>query len=137
MNEKIIGTIKITAKPIGFVDIDPETPKSEDAIIFEEDLNCALNRDRVEIEVIGKEPGRKGAADRPKGRVFQILERSKTEFVGTLKKDSTKFLLIPDDFKVYKPFDVVGDNLQDGYKALVELTEWSDPKINPKSKIIS
>lgn len=137
------GTIKITAKPIGFVDIDPENKdknKPEDVIIFEEDLNCALNRDKVEIEIIGTEPGRRGSPARPKGKVTKILERNRTDFVGALKKDekeNDKFLLIPDDFKVYKALEVTGEDLKDGYKAMAELTEWTDPKINPKGIVKS
>src|SRR6266542_3826842 len=90
------GIIKITSKPIGFVEIEGQ---EEDPVVFEEDLNCALNRDKVEIEIIGKEKGRNGRPDKPKARVLKVLERSKTKFVGTIEKFGAGLVLIVDDFK--------------------------------------
>ncbi len=144
-NKKTVtGTIKITPKPIGF--FDPEPAKSNEPIppsiiIFEEDLNCALNRDKVEVEIIGTEPGRNGKEARMKGRVIKVLERNKTHFVGSIEKREGKFVLVPDDFKFYKAIDIA-DSAEgsvvpkEGYKALVELTEWTDPKANPNGKIV-
>ena len=144
-NKTIQGIIKITAKPIGFVTPEGEESKDKDIIVFEEDLNTALNRDRVEIEIIGKESGRRGAPDKPKGKVVKVLERAKTEFVGTLtksKESEGELVLLTDDFKFYRPIDIEPASAKnfieakDGFKALAELTEWKDAKKNPKGKII-
>lgn len=128
--EKILeGIIKITAKPTGFITIENG---DNDIIVFEEDLNCALNRDKVEVEIIGR------SFDKQKGRVKKIIERNKTKFVGTLKRSATGFSLIPDDFKFYKVVDILNPPKEshEGLKALIEMDEWNNSSLNPTGKIL-
>ena len=144
-NKRLIGSIKITAKPMGFFTPEdrPASAKGfgkareDDIIIFEENLNCALDKDKVEVEVIGKD------RDRKKGKVTKILERNKTNFVGTLENlpagGGTDFVFAPDDWKFYKKVDLQPNaetkQAKAGLKALVQI-EWSNPNLNPKGKII-
>jgi len=130
------GVIKITAKPIGFVVVDkPISTKSydlardEDVIVFEENLNCALDKDEVEVEIIGKDRNRK------KGRVTKVIKRNKTRFVGTIEKSGSRVFFKPDDFKFYKEVDI-SPTSNVGQKALVEIN-WVNPNLNPKGEIIS
>lgn len=133
-NKILNGIIKITAKPIGFVIMDRPVSakgygvaKDDDIIVFEENLNCALNNDEVEVEIIGQDRGRK------KGRVTKIIKRNKTQFVGTFEKN--KF--IPDDFKFYCEVDLFDfpKDLVSGTKVLAEIN-WTNPNLNPKGKIL-
>jgi len=126
--KKLLGIIKVTAKPIGFV-IVPE--REEDIIVFEENLNCALDKDEVEVEIIGKD------RDRKKGRITKIIKRNKIQFVGTIEKDSSKIFFKPDDFKFYKDVDLFDfpKDIESGTKALVKIN-WTNPNLNPKGKII-
>lgn len=128
----LTGVIKITAKPLGFFML--EGVKSEDdIIIFEENLNCALDRDEVEIEVIGKD------RDRQKGKVVRIIKRNKSRFVGVLEKFGQGFVFVPDDFKFYKKVDLPTSDvgkLEAGTKILAEI-EWTNSNLNPKGKILS
>ncbi|MEK7635095.1 MAG: ribonuclease R [Patescibacteria group bacterium] len=123
------GIIKITAKPLGFVMVEG---REDDIIVFEENLNCALDKDEVEVEIIGKD------RDRKKGRITKIIKRNKTNFVGTVEKTSTGLTFKPDDFKFYKNVDIFDfpKNLESGTKVLAEIS-WTNPNINPKGKIIS
>ncbi len=131
--KKLIGTIRVIAKPMGF--FTPEgsekQDRDQDIVIFEEGLNCALDRDTVEIELIGKD------RERRKGRVIKIIERNKTQFVGTLEKQGASYTFTPDDWKFYKKVDVlvVPTGVSSGIKALVEV-EWNNPELNPRGKII-
>ena len=138
MKSKLVkGTIKITAKPIGFFTPEGRDPardkknRSEDVVIYEENLNTALDKDKVEIEIIGKDRERK------KGKVTKILERNKTNFVGTLENAGSGFVFVPDDWKFYKRVDlpIVTPDAKAGLKALVEI-EWQNPNLNPKGKIL-
>ncbi|MFH0804543.1 MAG: RNB domain-containing ribonuclease [Candidatus Zambryskibacteria bacterium] len=129
-SKKLIGTIKITAKPMGFVVI-PD--REDDIIVFEENLNCALDKDEVEVEIIGKD------RDRKKGKITKIIKRNKTQFVGTFEKN--KF--VPDDFKFYRSVDIISSGpkldigqMEAGTKVLVEIKEWTNPNLNPKGKIL-
>ena len=74
------GVIKITAKPLGFVTpVEAGSRASrgmgDDIIVFEENLNCALDKDEVEVEVIGKDPTSQKlrGASRKNGRVTKIV----------------------------------------------------------------
>ena len=63
--QKLKGVIKITAKPIGFVIVEG---RDDDVIIFEENLNCALDKDEVEVEIVGRDRNRK------KGKIIKIIK---------------------------------------------------------------
>jgi ribonuclease R len=135
--KKLNGIIKITAKPLGFVTPVEARPRasrgvSDDIIVFEENLNCALDKDEVEIEVIGKDRSRQ------KGRVVRIIKRSKVNFVGTLEKNSFGLTFKPDDFKFYRDIELrnYDKNLTPGTKVLVKMSNWDNPNINPKGEIL-
>src|SRR3989344_1728629 len=151
--KKLIGIIKITPKPLGFVTPVEARPRasrgvSNDIIVFEENLNCALDKDEVEVEIIGKD------RDKKKGRITKIIKRNKTKFVGTIEKSGSSLIFKPDDFKFYRnvdilvfpkdarPHDAVGQvksglPVQAGTKIFVEIENWTNPNLNPKGKIIS
>lgn len=123
-NRNIVsGIIKITQKPLGFLDL----PDGDSVIIFEENLNCALEKDEVEVEILGRDRNRK------KGKVVKIIKRNKTKFVGTF--ENKKF--IPDDFKFYREVELreFPKNLNSGTKVLVEIN-WTNPNLNPRGKIL-
>lgn len=133
-NEVLTGIIKITAKPMGFVMIDG-IKSDNDIVVFEENLNCALDKDEVEVEVIGRD------RDKQKGKITKIIKRNKTRFVGTIQKSDARVVFKPDDWKFYKDIEIsptsdVGQVASD-IKALVEMQEWINPNLNPKGKIIS
>ncbi len=127
--KKLKGIIKITAKPLGFVIVLGE---KDDIIVFEENLNCALDKDEVEVEIIGRD------RDRKKGRVSKIIKRNKTKFVGTIERSGASIIFKPDDFKFYREVDIFDfpKEIESGTKVLVEIS-WTNPNINPKGKIIS
>lgn len=134
-NKIIEGTIHVTGKGIGYF---PIPNADENFEIQTENINSALNRDRVKVEPVNKEIfGRKQA------RVVEIVERNKTEFVGTLEKhdslDGRGFFLVPDDKRMYRDIFVPiesAKNAVERNKVQVKITEWSDPSKSPKGKVI-
>ena len=131
-SNKLTGIIKVTAKPIGFLVMEESSAIGDDVIIFEENLNCALNKDEVEVEIIGKD------RNREKGRVTKIIKRNKTEFVGTLEKNGNHFIFTPDDWKFYRKLEirVFPKDAKSGNKALVQLKNWHNPNLNPTGEIV-
>jgi len=127
-NKKLLGIIKITAKPIGFVMVEG---REDDIIVFEENLNCALDKDEVEVEIIGRD------RDRKKGRVTKITKRNKTQFVGTILKEGQSFVFIPDDFKFYRKVElrVLPKDAKEQDKVLVSIKNWNNPNLNPVGEI--
>ena len=141
-NDQFEGTIHVTGKGVGYF---PIPDLDEDFEIQPENLKSALNRDRVRIEPLGKESfGPRsargfGEASRKQAKVIDIVERHKTEFVGTLEKTTSGFFLIPDDKNMYRDIFVPEDKIgkaKEGDKVQVKIVEWPDPAKSPKGEVI-
>lgn len=128
---KLEGTIRVTGKGVGYF----ENPNSDvDFEIQPENLSTALNRDRVVVELTGKELyGRKQA------RVTEIVERHKTEFVGVFEEDAEHSFVVPDDKRMYR--DIFVDKsktsgAQHGDKVQVKIISWEDPAKSPRGEVM-
>ena len=129
--DPFVGTIRITGKGVGYFSV----PDSDDDYeIQPENINAALHRDTVRIEDLKRE-----VYGRRQAKVSEIVERYKTEFVGTIEKDEQGFFLIPDDKRMYRDIFVPSESVLDakhGDKVQVRMTEWSDPAKSPKGEVI-
>lgn len=130
----VIGLISTTPKGSGYV----EDPKSKDASVYIEpgSLNTALDGDKVEVQILDRKV--KGKEERI-GRVTRVIERSKEEFVGTVKREHGRFFVIPDHRKMYVNIDIDdrGDfDLKEDQKAYVKIFPWIDPSKAPRGRII-
>src|SRR3989338_1405101 len=130
-NKTLEGIIRVTGKGVGyFTVIDGEA----DLEVQPENLNAALNRDRVKVASLGKEIfGRKQA------KVLEIVERHKIEFVGTFEQDGENFFLVPDDKRMYRDIFVPLDyarGASGGDKVQVKITEWPDSSKSPKGEVV-
>lgn len=130
-NNKLEGIIRVTGKGVGYF---PMADKDEDLEIQPENLKSALNRDRVQVELLDTEIlGRKQA------RVVDIVERHKTEFVGTLERSEENFFLVPDDKRMYRDIFIPFDSAQgatSGAKVQVKIVEWPDPSKSPRGEVV-
>lgn len=129
------GVIDLNSKGIGYFEVEG---CDEDIEIQNEKLNLALDKDEVEIRILpGKIKGRE------QGEVVNIIKKSKRTFVGVLNASGLKPILIPDNRKMYKNIVVTESPSNkssaelDGNKALVEITNWTDPTRDPEGKILS
>ncbi|MDD5069017.1 MAG: ribonuclease R [Candidatus Pacebacteria bacterium] len=131
----LMGSIFVTAKGVGYAEIQGAPESAEDIEIAPEHLNTALNNDEVEIGLFPLAPGK-----RQTGKVVRIIKRAKNTFVGTIHINKNTVFLIPDDKKVYKDIYITDTGtdkrMKNKMKAQVEITEWTDPERNPKGKII-
>ncbi|OHB18155.1 MAG: ribonuclease R, partial [Candidatus Zambryskibacteria bacterium RIFOXYD2_FULL_43_10] len=108
--------------------------ESEDYEIQPDNLNAALNHDRVKIALLGRT-----IFERKQAKVIDIVERHKTEFVGTLEKDGNLFFLVPDDKRMYRDILLSRDkilNAKEGDKLQAKITEWPDASKSPKGEVI-
>ncbi|NBD74215.1 ribonuclease R [Patescibacteria group bacterium] len=125
------GRISLNTRGKGYFRLDGE---ERDAEIPAEATNTALHGDMVKIALGPKRTHFPRTAE-----VLEVVERAKTHFVGTLIEEDGLWYLDPDDRKVYvnfllRPKDQ--DRAKKNYKALVELTRWSDPKKVPEVTLI-
>jgi ribonuclease R len=125
------GTIKLTGKGTGYLSI-PNV--DEDIEIQPENLNTALNGDRVKVE-----PLKHLVYNRKQGKVLEVVERKKTEFVGTLEKTAQGFFVIPDDRKFYRDIFIPEGKESAGQnndKVQVKIISWDDQAKSPHGEIV-
>lgn len=120
-----MGTGYVTA--VGF---------DEDVQIQPQFLNTALHGDEVEVVLFPAVEGEK-----LNGEIVGVLKRAKMEFVGTIdkRKGSDFSFVVPDDKRMYMDIFISPSDtkkIQDGFKALVQIKRWDDPKKNPEGKIL-
>lgn len=127
------GIISITSMGTGYV---TAVGFDEDVQIQPQFLNTALHGDEVEVVLFPSVEGEK-----LNGEIVGVLKRAKMEFVGTIdkRKGSDFSFVVPDDKRMYmdifiSPSDT--KNIQNGFKALVQIKRWDDPKKNPEGKIL-
>jgi ribonuclease R len=110
---------------------DPNLPK--DIYIHKSNTNQALHLDKVKIKVV------EGIGRSMEGHVVEILERFRTEFVGTIQISPKFAFFIPDSNKLPIDFYIPSDKLcgaTDGQKVIVKLTEWRDNAKNPNGEVL-
>lgn len=124
-DKTLIGNLRLSFKGTGYI---KNTEKiGEDIEIRFENLNTATNGDTVKVLITGT----------GKGKVLEIIKRSKRGFSGEIKKDKHGFYLKPSDAKMYSPIELPKENLMGakiGDKVFVTILKWSQGKM-PLGKV--
>ncbi|MEI8291627.1 MAG: ribonuclease R [Verrucomicrobiota bacterium] len=134
----IPGRIRMNRSGRGF--LQPDDPSLKEISIAESATGTALHEDRV---LVRRDVRRKNfrEGEQENGTVVRILERQRTQIVGTLAQSKQFLYVIPDDPRI--PHDVyvtpprdVGRKANLGDKVVVELREWESRHSNPEGEII-
>lgn len=124
-NERTLtGNIRVSFKGTGYV---KNLEKTEDFEIRFEDLNTATNGDLVKILI----------TKNGRGKVIEIIKRSKRGFSGVLRKNQKGFFVKPTDPKMYSNIDIPKKNLKGAEvedKVFVTIEKWTNRQ-NPIGKI--
>jgi ribonuclease R len=134
------GRIRINRQGKGF--LQPDDPGLKEIMVPESATSTALHEDRVlvrrDVKAKGLRPGR---IEQETGSVIRILERKRSQIVGTLQQGRQFLYVIPDDPRM--PHDIyvspprdVGRPANVGDKVVVELQEWESRHTNPEGEII-
>jgi ribonuclease R len=127
------GIIRVNRQGKGF--LDPDDSALSEIVVPESATGTALNGDRVLVRhhVGGGEDGT--------GAVVRILQRKRTQIVGTLQRSKQFLFVIPDDPRI--PHDIyvlpprdTGRPANIGDKVVVELRDWESRHTNPEGEII-
>jgi len=111
--------------------VSDKLPK--DIYIHKNNTNKALHLDIVKIRVI------EGNGRSIEGEVLEIVERFRTEFVGTIQISKRYAFFIPDSNKINVDFFIPLSKLleaKDGQKVIAKLTHWKDESKNPNGEIL-
>jgi len=136
----IPGRIRMNRQGKGF--LQPDDPGLKEIAIEESATGTALHEDRVLVRREVKPRGlRHGDTELGTGEVVRILERRRTQIVGTLQRGRQFLYVIPDDPRI--PHDLlvpeprdVGRPARLGDKVVVELRDWESRHTNPEGEVI-
>src|SRR3954468_20267347 len=132
------GRIRINRQGKGF--LIPDDAKLKEIMVPENATSTALHEDRVLVRRDVKK-GSRDSLEQQTGTVIRVLERKRTQIVGTLQRSPRFLYVIPDDPRM--PHDIyvppprdVGRPANVGDKVVVELREWENRHTNPEGEII-
>ncbi len=126
----IIGVLEMTQRGAGFVIVEGE---NSDIFIPPSQTNQGLDGDRVKVQIT------KHGKARNEGRIIEVIERERTQFVGTIQLSKDHAFLIPDNSRIGTDIYIPKEKLKkakDGEKALVRITKWPKSADNPYGEVV-
>ena len=125
------GTIDMTSRKTAYF-ISEEF--EEDVFIPTNNLNHALDKDKVKVYVYNRRKGK-----RPEGEVIEVLERNKSEFVGVIDIQKNFAFVTTANAKMYTdifiPKDKIGE-AQQGDVVIAKIEDWPKKADSPFGSII-
>ncbi|MBE8724859.1 ribonuclease R [Flavobacterium hungaricum] len=125
------GTIDMTSRKTAYF-ICPDF--TEDVFIPTNNLNRALDKDKVKVYVYNRRKGK-----RPEGEVIEVIERDKTEFVGVIDIQANFAFVSTANPKMYTdifiPKDKIGE-AENGDVVLVKIEDWPKRADSPFGSVI-
>lgn len=117
----VTGTLQVVRAGFGFL----LTDEGDDIFINADNLGKALDGDIVKVKMVQSRSKR--SSGRPSGAVVEIVERLKTDFVGTIEKAGRSYIMNSDNPRMRTDFFIDEDKLngaQVGDKVLVRMLDW-------------
>jgi ribonuclease R len=134
----IPGRIRMNRAGKGF--LQPDDVALKEIAVPESATGTALHEDRVLVRRDRRAKNFRDG-DQETGEVVRVLERNRTQLVGTLQQGRQFLYVIPDDPRI--PHDVyvtppanLGRPARPGDKVVVELREWESRNTNPEGEIV-
>lgn len=127
----VVGEVSLTSRGAAYVITDD---LEEDVFVAPKNTNTALNGDKVKVYLNARKK-----FHQPSGEIVEILERAKTQFVGTIEKTARYAFVIPDDRKMPVDIYIPEGNIHDarhGDKVVVKITEWPRGHDSPIGEVI-
>jgi len=125
------GTIDMTSRKTAYF-ICPDF--SEDVFIPTNNLNRALDKDKVKVYVYNRRKGK-----RPEGEVIEVIERNKTEFVGVIDIQPNFAFVSTANPKMYTDIFIPKDKFgeaENGDVVLVTIEDWPKRADSPFGSVI-
>ncbi len=125
---------RVERNPKGFAFLIPDNPEKEDVFISSDNLNGAMNNDKVLARFLPHSHGEK-----EEGEVVEIVDRANDHIVGVLDNYKRYGFVIPDNQRINTDVFVPQEALkgaEDGDKVVVEITRWPERNRNPEGRIV-
>jgi ribonuclease R len=130
-NDYYEGTIDMTSRKTAFFVCDE---LEEDAFIPYNNLNHALDKDKVKVYLYNRRKGR-----RPEAEVIEVIERHKTEFVGVIDIQKNFAFVTTANAKMYTDIFIPKDNYnnaENGDVVLVKIEDWPKKADSPFGSVL-
>ena len=118
--KELTGKVEVTRAGMGFL----LREKGEDIFIAPRNLNGAMNGDTVNVRVMQT----RSKEGKTSGEVTKIIQRARTEFVGTVMRSPKGFFVFtPDDSGIQYDFILYKANAQNaksGEKVIAKVINW-------------
>ncbi|WP_417590732.1 ribonuclease R [Owenweeksia hongkongensis] len=124
------GYVDMTQKGSAYVVSDE---LEDDIYITPKNINHALDGDFVKVLLYAQRKNKK-----PEGEVAEIIERSKTEFVGVIEMSKNFAFLVPDNKKMLVDLYIHKESLngaKHGDKAIAKITDWPEHASSPFGEV--
>ncbi|MEJ2161748.1 MAG: ribonuclease R [Robiginitalea sp.] len=125
------GTVDVNTQGNAYISCEE---LEQDIFVSFPNLNKAFHKDLVEVQLLQKKRG-----SRPEGKVVQVLERHKTNFVGIVDLYKTFAFVRPTDARMYTDFFVPLEKIGKGahrQKVIVSFENWPEDADSPYGKIV-
>jgi len=129
--EEYSGVIDHISPRYGFIE---SQDLEDDVYVSNRNMGTALDGDTVKF-IITKKTGK----GRMEGRVLEIIQRSKADYVGRLDKSSKHAFVIPDNKKLHVDFyiDAAKEvSAKHNDKVIVKFISWPEGERNPIAEIV-
>ena len=136
----IPGRIRMNRQGKGF--LQPDDPGLKEIMVPENATGTAMHEDRVLVRRDVKPKRAVSSRAEPEtGAVIRILERQRTQLVGTLQRTREFLYVVPDDPRLPKDIYVppprdLGRPARVGDKVVVEWRAWESRHTNPEGEIV-
>ena len=128
-----LGRLTVNPKGFGFVEVDDSR---QDFFVSPANMKTALDGDIVRIATAaGSRQGRRREAE-----IMEVVERKRTEAVGTFKLRGQFALVKPDDLRLTRDIYIEKRHFGqaiDGQKVLVSIDAFEDPHGAPEGRVLS
>ena len=125
------GRVDIAGRGQGYIIVEE---LEDDIFVNNKNLNRALNGDIVEVYVFNRKKGGK-----TEGEITRIVERKKTEFVGTIQVQDNFAFVDVTDHKMHTDIFVPKNKIKDaknGEIVLVKMEDWPEKADSPFGYVI-
>ncbi|HZG71234.1 MAG TPA: VacB/RNase II family 3'-5' exoribonuclease, partial [Chondromyces sp.] len=125
---------KISGHAKGFAFLVPDEPGMDDIFIPPHETNGAMNGDIALVRVSAESNG-----TRREGTVVRIVERGKTEIVGTYSDSKHFGFVIPDDKKFASDIFIPKEasmGAVEGHKVVVKITSYPEGRKSAEGEVI-
>src|SRR5690606_37278445 len=129
------GTLTVNPGGFGFVDVEGI---EEDVFVPQHRMKTALDGDRVSLELAAPVRGGRDE-ERREGEVLEVLERVRTQTVGTFDRMGHFAFVKPDDPKLTRDVYVPRESFngaEEGDKVVVSIDVFDDPKAAPEGRVL-